>query len=156
MELITSWLCIIGFLYLLAVGIIGGIALYNYNISLFVIIYCSIVLLIWSNKLFKPKTFYVKCFLCVISILMISAIASYCNLDITNFYIKLCLDSLNITFTIIASINFILFLRTIYILDKKNPYYTQNYILYNFPFLHSEEYNEYEFEIYIKKLKLFK
>lgn len=154
-ELITGFLCIYGFLWLLAGGIIGGIALYNYNISLFVISYCCIVFLIWSNKLFKPKTFLSKCFLCCISVMMVAAIASYCNLDKNNFYINLCVNSLQITFTVIATINLILFIRTVCILDKEDKYNIRDYIVYNFPLIH---YNgeDKEFEYYLKELKLFK
>lgn len=156
MELITGALVMYGFLWLLAGGIIGGIALYEYNISLFVIVYCCILFLIWSNKLFKPKTFLSKMFLCSVSTFMIMAIASYYNLDMNNFYIKLYVYSLQITFVVIASINFILFLRTVYILDKGEEYNMTDYIIYNFPLLHTDRYNALEFEEYLKKLKLFK
>ena len=155
MELITGYLAIMGFLYLLAGGIIGGIALYNYNISLFIIIYSGIVFLIWGKKLFQPKTFLSKMFLCCISVLVILAIAEYYNLDKNNFYINLCLNSLQITFTVIAIINFILFFRTVYILDKEDQYNIRNYILYNLPLSYYNGRN-IEFEHYLKELKLWR
>lgn len=155
MELIMCYLCIYGFLWLLAGGIIGGIALYNYNISLFIIIYCLIVFLIWGNKLFKPKTFLSKMFLCSISVILISAIASCCNLDRNNFYVNSSVNFLQIIFTVIATINFILFFRTVCILDKEDQYNIRDYIVYNFPLIHYNGENK-EFEYHLKELKLFK